>query len=111
MSLITNKFCVIRVGNGNSIYAAAAPEIEALVGSTAHLDCKVDALHDKLVISMFLVTIHSLSLFLLLICLFSLFHHLNHYLICLILKMYEILLFLHKNYFFCQGIMGAAEKR
>ncbi|KAM3961324.1 uncharacterized protein ACR2FA_004663 [Aphomia sociella] len=36
-------------GNGNSIYAAAAPEIEALVGSTAHLDCKVDALHDKLV--------------------------------------------------------------
>ncbi|XP_049695118.2 uncharacterized protein LOC110369769 [Helicoverpa armigera] len=38
-----------KVGNGNSIYAAAAPEIEALVGSTAHLDCKVDALHDKLV--------------------------------------------------------------
>ncbi|CAK1581573.1 unnamed protein product [Parnassius mnemosyne] len=38
-----------RPGNGNSIYAAAAPEIEALVGSTAHLDCKVDALHDKLV--------------------------------------------------------------
>ncbi|XP_013180356.1 PREDICTED: uncharacterized protein LOC106126989 [Papilio xuthus] len=36
-------------GNGNSIYAAAAPEMEALVGSTAHLDCKVDALHDKLV--------------------------------------------------------------
>ncbi|KAJ0180727.1 hypothetical protein K1T71_004131 [Dendrolimus kikuchii] len=35
--------------DGNSIYAAAAPEIEALVGSTAHLDCKVDALHDKLV--------------------------------------------------------------
>ncbi|CAB3228750.1 unnamed protein product [Arctia plantaginis] len=38
-----------KAGNGNSIYAAAAPEIEALVGSTAHLDCKVDALHDKLV--------------------------------------------------------------
>ncbi|XP_072944023.1 vascular endothelial growth factor receptor 3-like [Epargyreus clarus] len=38
-----------RAGHGNSIYAAAAPEIEALVGSTAHLDCKVDALHDKLV--------------------------------------------------------------
>ncbi|GBP44748.1 hypothetical protein EVAR_81516_1 [Eumeta japonica] len=36
------------VGNSNSIYAAAAPEAEALVGSTAHLDCKVDALHDKL---------------------------------------------------------------
>ncbi|KAL0894179.1 hypothetical protein ABMA27_014204 [Loxostege sticticalis] len=38
-----------KVSPGNSIYAAAAPEIEALVGSTAHLDCKVDALHDKLV--------------------------------------------------------------
>ncbi|XP_050345414.1 uncharacterized protein LOC126770197 [Nymphalis io] len=38
-----------RPGNGNSIYVAAGPEIEALVGSTAHLDCKVDALHDKLV--------------------------------------------------------------
>ncbi|XP_021206479.1 uncharacterized protein LOC114248881 [Bombyx mandarina] len=38
-----------KTGDGNSIYAAAAPEIEALVGSTAHLDCKVDALHDKLV--------------------------------------------------------------
>ncbi|XP_053625759.1 uncharacterized protein LOC128683821 [Plodia interpunctella] len=36
-------------GTGNSIYAAAAPEIEALVGSATHLDCKVDALHDKLV--------------------------------------------------------------
>lgn len=59
--LITNEFCLIRVGNGNSIYAAAAPEIEALVGSTAHLDCKVDALHDKLVISMSFVTFHSLS--------------------------------------------------
>ncbi|XP_049867078.1 vascular endothelial growth factor receptor 3-like [Pectinophora gossypiella] len=33
----------------DGIYAAAAPEIEALVGSTAQLDCKVDALHDKLV--------------------------------------------------------------
>ncbi|RVE44450.1 hypothetical protein evm_010927 [Chilo suppressalis] len=38
-----------KVSPGNSIYAAAAPEIEALVGSTAHLDCKVDSLHDKLV--------------------------------------------------------------
>ncbi|CAH0721953.1 unnamed protein product, partial [Brenthis ino] len=38
-----------RPGNGNSIYVAAAPEIEALVGSTAQMDCKVDALHDKLV--------------------------------------------------------------
>ncbi|XP_034840355.1 uncharacterized protein [Maniola hyperantus] len=38
-----------RVGTGNSIYVAAGPEIEALVGSTALLDCKVDALHDKLV--------------------------------------------------------------
>ncbi|CAK1545144.1 unnamed protein product [Leptosia nina] len=38
-----------RPGNGNSIYVAAAPEIEALVGSTAYMDCKVDALHDKLV--------------------------------------------------------------
>ncbi|XP_037295470.1 uncharacterized protein LOC115443069 [Manduca sexta] len=38
-----------KAGTGNSIYAAAAPEMEALVGSTAHLDCKVDALHDKLV--------------------------------------------------------------
>ncbi|XP_013194220.2 uncharacterized protein LOC106137839 [Amyelois transitella] len=38
-----------KTGPGNSIYAAAAPEIEALVGSATHLDCKVDALHDKLV--------------------------------------------------------------
>ncbi|XP_063620531.1 cell adhesion molecule DSCAM-like isoform X1 [Cydia splendana] len=38
-----------RPGNGNGIYTAAAPEIEALVGSTANLDCKVDALHDKVV--------------------------------------------------------------
>ncbi|XP_047513024.1 uncharacterized protein LOC125054915 [Pieris napi] len=38
-----------RTGHGNSIYVAAAPEIEALVGSTAYMDCKVDALHDKLV--------------------------------------------------------------
>ncbi|XP_052737839.1 uncharacterized protein LOC112044139 [Bicyclus anynana] len=38
-----------RVGTGNSIYVAVGPEIEALVGSTALLDCKVDALHDKLV--------------------------------------------------------------
>ncbi|XP_045490927.1 uncharacterized protein LOC123690870 [Colias croceus] len=38
-----------RAGHGNSIYVAAAPEIEALVGSTAYMDCKVDALHDKLV--------------------------------------------------------------
>ncbi|XP_041977642.1 vascular endothelial growth factor receptor 3-like [Aricia agestis] len=38
-----------RPGNGNSIYVATGPEIEALVGSTAQLDCKVDALHDKLV--------------------------------------------------------------
>ncbi|KAL4708868.1 hypothetical protein ACJJTC_014390 [Scirpophaga incertulas] len=38
-----------KVSPGNSIYAAAAPELEALVGSTTHLDCKVDALHDKLV--------------------------------------------------------------
>lgn len=42
-------FC-FRTSNGNSIYVAAGPEIEALVGSTAHMDCKVDALHDKLVI-------------------------------------------------------------
>ncbi|XP_047988474.1 uncharacterized protein LOC125228069 [Leguminivora glycinivorella] len=38
-----------RPGSGNGIYTAAAPEIEALVGSTANLDCKVDALHDKVV--------------------------------------------------------------
>ncbi|OWR50046.1 uncharacterized protein LOC116767751 [Danaus plexippus] len=38
-----------KTSNGNSIYVAAGPEIEALVGSTAHMDCKVDALHDKLV--------------------------------------------------------------
>ncbi|XP_037973467.2 uncharacterized protein LOC105392512 [Plutella xylostella] len=38
-----------RQGTGNSIYAAAAAEVRALVGTTAHLDCKVDALHDKLV--------------------------------------------------------------
>ncbi|XP_073943386.1 uncharacterized protein [Choristoneura fumiferana] len=40
---------VFRTSGGSGIYAAAAPELEALVGSTAHLDCKVDALHDKLV--------------------------------------------------------------
>lgn len=40
---------LFRVGTGSGIYAAGALEIEALVGSTAHLDCKVDALHDKLV--------------------------------------------------------------
>lgn len=42
---------VYRQKNGNSIYVGPnGPEIEALVGSTAQLDCKVDALHDKLVI-------------------------------------------------------------
>ncbi|KAJ2952870.1 hypothetical protein O0L34_g7235 [Tuta absoluta] len=37
------------VNSGNSIYAAGGFEVEALVGTTAQLDCKVDALHDKLV--------------------------------------------------------------